>query len=72
MGGVKVDKDKWIVTSSQLSTAVRYFIIYFMKRKIFLRNLKVFRNQCSQVSLLIVHMDCIENLLLILELGSIR
>ena len=30
-GGVKVDKDKWIVTSSQLSTAVRYFLLYFLE-----------------------------------------
>ena len=34
-GGVKVDKDKWIVTSSQLSTAVRYFVINFLFEKFF-------------------------------------
>ena len=43
MGGVKVDKDKWIVTSSQLSTAVRYFyyILFFFGKK--LQKFKVFR-----------------------------
>ena len=40
-GGVKVDKDKWIVTSSQLSTAVRnFFVINFLFEKKFCKNSK--------------------------------